>query len=81
MFSPPISCLYSVQETTTQNNKQEYIMNEKIRHAIFLSTLTLGTFGTLALAGSSASDDPVSQEQAQTKSIAQIAAMDETFSK
>ena len=55
-------------------------MNEKIRHAIFLSTLTLGTFGTLALAGCSESDDPVSQEQEQTKSIAQIAAMDETFS-
>ncbi len=82
MFAPPISCLYSVQITTTQNNKQEYIMNEKIRHAIFLSTLTLGTFGTLALAGCSESDDPVSQEQEQeqTKSIAQIAAMDETFS-
>ena len=57
-------------------------MNEKIRHAIFLSTLTLGTFGTLALAGCSDSNDPVSQEQEQeqTKSIAQIAAMDETFS-
>lgn len=56
-------------------------MKHQIKNAVFLSFMTLGTMGTLALTGCSESDDPVSsQEQVAEKSIAEIAAADESFS-
>lgn len=65
-------------------------MNPKIRHALLVSTLSLGTIAALAMTGCSESDDPVSnqqeqeqelgQEQEVSQSITEIAAADGNFS-